>query len=93
MVLGTFTKFGALFVSIPTPIVGGIFLVMFGMISAVGLSNLQFVDLNSPRNLVICGFSIFTGLAIPKWVSEHKDAIQTGTLLQVYLFLIGNIKY
>ena len=60
--LGLFSKFGALFSLIPDPIVGGIFYVMFGMIAAVGLSNLQFVDLNSSRNLFILGFSIFFGL-------------------------------
>ena len=68
--LGLFSKFGALFTTIPEPIVGGIFYVMFGMIAAVGLSSLQFVDLNSSRNLFILGFSLFFGLVrqlqIPK---------------------------
>ena len=62
IILGLFSKFGAVFTLIPTPIVGGIFFVMFGMITAVGLSNLQFVDLNSSRNLFILGFSLFFGL-------------------------------
>ena len=53
---------GSLFLTIPSPIVGGIFCVMFGMIAAVGLSNLQFVDLNSTRNLFVLGFSIFFSL-------------------------------
>ena len=35
---------------------------MFGMITAVGLSNLQFIDLNSTRNLFVLGFSIFFSL-------------------------------
>ena len=40
---------------------------MFGMIAAVGMSNLQFVDLNSPRNLFILGFSFFMGLSMPEY--------------------------
>ena len=56
------SKVGALFITIPTPIIGGIFTVMFSMITAVGLSNLQFVDLNSSRNLFVLGFSLFFGL-------------------------------
>lgn len=80
IILGVFTKFGAIFVTIPPPIVGGIFMVIFGMMAAVGLSNLQFVDLNSPRNLIICGLSLFCGLAIPRWLSQNRDAIQTGTI-------------
>lgn len=62
IIFGLFSKFGALFLTIPSPIVGGIFCVMFGMIAAVGLSNLQFVDLNSTRNLFVLGFSIFFSL-------------------------------
>ena len=59
---GLLSKFGAFFVTIPEPIVGGIFCVMFSMITAVGLSNVQFINLNSSRNLFILGFSIFFGL-------------------------------
>ena len=48
------------------------------MIVAVGLSNLQNVDLNSGRNLFILGFSLFVGLSIPQWLSANRDAINTG---------------
>ena len=64
--VGMLGKFAALFVSIPEPVVGGIFCVMFAMITAVGLSALQNVDLNSSRNLFVLGFPIFFGLALPK---------------------------
>ena len=50
ILIGVCSKVGALFVTIPEPIIGGIFSVMFGIITAVGLSNLQFVDLNSTRS-------------------------------------------
>ncbi|XP_064614591.1 solute carrier family 23 member 1-like [Liolophura sinensis] len=79
IVLGCLGKFGALFVTLPTPVVGGMFMVMFGMVTAVGLSNLQFVDLNSSRNLFILGFSIFFGLSLPNWLSSNRDAIKTGS--------------
>ena len=46
---------------------------MFGMITAVGLSNLQFVDLNSTRNLFVLGFSFFFSLALPQWIKNHRD--------------------
>lgn len=41
LILGIFGKFGAVFITIPEPVIGGMFLVMFGMIAAVGISNLQ----------------------------------------------------
>jgi len=49
-----------------------------GMIVAVGISSLQYVDMNSSRNLFIIGFSLFTGLAVPQWMSANKSAIKTG---------------
>ena len=79
IVFGTLSKFGAFFLTIPQPIVGGVFCVMFGIIAAVGLSNLQFVDMNSPRNLFVLGFSMFMGLVIPIWLEENQDAINTGS--------------
>lgn len=76
IVFGLFSKFGALFVTIPEPIVGGIFCVMFGMIASVGLSNLQYVNLNSTRNLFVLGFSILFGLALSKWAQENPGSLE-----------------
>ncbi|XP_060574040.1 solute carrier family 23 member 2-like [Ruditapes philippinarum] len=77
LVLGCFGKFAALFTLIPTPVIGGMFMITFGMVTAVGLSNLQYIDLNSPRNLFILGVSLFFGLSLPMWITEH-DVIDTG---------------
>lgn len=41
LLMGIFGKIGAAFATIPTPVIGGMFLVMFGVITAVGISNLQ----------------------------------------------------
>lgn len=41
LLMGVFGKMGAAFATIPTPVIGGMFLVMFGVITAVGISNLQ----------------------------------------------------
>ena len=71
ILLGTISKFGALFTTIPNPIVGGMYCAMFGMIVAVGLSNLQFVDLNSTRNLFILGFAFFMGLSVPEYFASN----------------------
>ena len=71
ILLGTVSKFGALFTTIPSPIVGGMYCAMFGMIAAVGLSNLQFVDLNSTRNLFILGFAFFMGLSVPEYFASN----------------------
>lgn len=41
IIMGMFGKIGAIFTTIPTPVIGGMFLVMFGVIMAAGVSNLQ----------------------------------------------------
>ncbi len=68
---GAIAKFGALFTTIPEPIVGGMYCTLFGVIASVGLSNLQYVDLNSARNLFIIGFSFFMGLSVPEYFAQH----------------------
>jgi len=49
-----------------------------GIIAAVGVSNLQYVDLNSSRNMCIFGFSLFFGLSFPTWISHNSARINTG---------------
>ncbi|XP_004430889.1 PREDICTED: solute carrier family 23 member 1-like [Ceratotherium simum simum] len=80
LLMGVFGKIGAAFATIPTPVIGGMFLVMFGVVTAVGISKLQYVDLNSSRNIFVFGFSIFCGLAIPSWVNRNAEMLQTGIL-------------
>ncbi|KAK0160844.1 hypothetical protein PV328_008210 [Microctonus aethiopoides] len=99
IVQGVISKFGAVFIIIPEPIVGGIFCVMFGMIAAFGFSALQYINLNSARNLYILGFSIFFPLVLSKWMIHHSDAIKTGndivdgviTVLLSTTILVGGI--
>ncbi|XP_059612093.1 solute carrier family 23 member 2 isoform X2 [Phlebotomus argentipes] len=78
IVQGVVSKFGAVFMMIPDPVVGGIFCVMFGMICAFGLGALQYVDLQSARNLYILGLSLFFPLVLCQWIQKHPGVIQTG---------------
>ncbi|XP_077066824.1 solute carrier family 23 member 2 isoform X5 [Siphateles boraxobius] len=78
IILGLFGKFSAVFITIPDPVIGGMFLIMFGMVAAVGISNLQYVDLNSSRNLLILGLSTFSGLVLPTWFHSNPGMINTG---------------
>uniref|UniRef100_A0A8C0JF85 Solute carrier family 23 member 2 n=1 Tax=Chelonoidis abingdonii TaxID=106734 RepID=A0A8C0JF85_CHEAB len=71
LLLGMIGKFSALFASLPDPVLGALFCTLFGMITAVGLSNLQFIDLNSSRNLFVLGFSIFFGLVLPSYLKQN----------------------
>ncbi|XP_028046931.1 solute carrier family 23 member 1 isoform X2 [Monomorium pharaonis] len=85
---GVISKFGAVFIIIPEPIVGGIFCVMFGMICAFGLAVLQYVNLNSARNLFILGLSMFFPLVLSKWLIKHPDTIHTGNTVADSVFTV-----
>ncbi len=74
LVVGFVGYFGQLVATIPDPIVGGLFIVMFGQIVAVGISTLKHVDLDSQRNVFVVGFSMFVGLAIPQYMANFESA-------------------
>ncbi|KAK9835389.1 hypothetical protein WJX81_006828 [Elliptochloris bilobata] len=74
MVFALIGKFGGLFASMPQAIVSGLFCVMFGIIAAVGISQLQFTDNNSPRNSFIVGVGLYLGLSIPDCFAKYTAA-------------------
>lgn len=78
VLLGFVAKFGSIFVTLPSPVLGGIYFVIFGMISAVGIVSLRTVDMTSSRNVFIIGFTTFTGLSVANWMKANPGAIQTG---------------
>ncbi|MBA3063339.1 MAG: xanthine permease, partial [Atribacteria sp.] len=63
LVIPIIGKIGAIFASLPSPVVGAMYVGLFGLIVAVGLSNLQYVNLNNSRNLFILGLALFSGLS------------------------------
>lgn len=73
VVLGLVSKFGAVVATIPTPIVGGAYLALFGLIAAVGLSLLRRADMDSQRNLMIVGFVLFSGFVFPQYFATVEE--------------------
>ncbi|KAL4620040.1 hypothetical protein ACB092_06G125400 [Castanea dentata] len=72
----TLGKFGAVFASIPFPIFAALYCVLFGLV--VGLSFLQFTNMNSMRNLIITGLSLFLGISIPQFFNEYWNPSHHG---------------
>jgi xanthine/uracil permease len=73
ILLGIFGKFGACAAAIPKPVVGGLYCVLFGLISAVGVRQFAKADLTSDRNLLIGGFALFMGLSVPFYFSSFSS--------------------
>ncbi|MGI6038301.1 MAG: uracil-xanthine permease family protein [Limnochordia bacterium] len=65
MALSFIGKFGAIISSIPTPVMGGISILLFGMIAAVGLRTLieNKVDLTKSSNLLIVSLILVFGIS------------------------------
>jgi len=57
-------KLGAVMQSIPTPVMGGILILLFGAITVVGLTTLTGArdDLTKPRNLIIVSMILVLGI-------------------------------
>ncbi|MFC4779476.1 uracil permease [Paenibacillus sp. GCM10023252] len=70
IILSFFGKFSALVASIPTPVMGGVSLLLFGVIAASGLRMLveSKVDYSKPANLYLTTIVFVTGLSGAKVV-------------------------
>ncbi|XP_020264183.1 nucleobase-ascorbate transporter 2-like isoform X2 [Asparagus officinalis] len=68
----------ALFASIPFIIFAAVYCLLFGFVAAVGLSFLQFTNINSMHNLFIVGVSIFLGLSITQYFFNYSTTDSHG---------------
>ncbi|KAI1719627.1 permease family domain-containing protein [Ditylenchus destructor] len=73
ILLGIFTKVGALLSTIPVPLVGGVLATSMAMVGGVAIANVQSVDLKCSRNMAILGFSIMIGILVPTYYERHPD--------------------
>ncbi|EPS61022.1 nucleobase ascorbate transporter, partial [Genlisea aurea] len=64
-------KFGAVFASVPSPIIAALYCVLFAYVGVGGLSFMQFCNVNSFRCKFILAFSIFMGFSVPQYFNEH----------------------
>ena len=62
ILLGLLPKAGALVAAVPSSVLGGAALVMFGTVAAVGIQTLGRVDFNNHRNVIVVAVSI--GIAL-----------------------------
>jgi uracil permease len=64
IILAFFGKLGAVLKTIPSPVMGGILVLLFGMIAAIGIGTLinKKVDMSKSRNLVIVSIILVFGI-------------------------------
>lgn len=99
--LGLIPKIAAFATIIPTPVLGGATVVMFGMVVSSGIRMLSTVDFTKQSNLLIMACSISIGLgatAVPDLFAQLpsalriivSDGIITGSLCAILLNLLFN---
>ncbi len=97
MLLGVCPKFGAVILSIPTPVLGGVTLILYGLITLMGVKIWldAKVDFADQRNLVVAGSSLVvaTGLGVKGVTigSVNIAGIAVGTMLALALNLVLSI--
>ncbi|GHH99121.1 nucleobase:cation symporter-2 family protein [Neobacillus kokaensis] len=100
--LGFLPKIGALTTVIPTAVLGGAMVAMFGMVIASGIKMLSKVDFSSQENLLIIACSVGVGLgvttvpnlfdALPESVKILTNSgIVSGSLTAIFLNIIFNV--
>lgn len=67
-------KLGALIATIPSPVIGGAYIALFGTIGALGIQVLMRADMGSQRNVLIVGFAFLMALGLPPWVEGQQEA-------------------
>ena len=84
IILSTFNPLQALIMSIPSPVMGGVVIVLFGMIGAAGLRTMveAKVDFSSNKNLIIAAVIFALGIGV------SNNGIMYATLAGIFLNLI-----
>lgn len=98
IILGLFGKFGAALQTIPAPVKGGVEIMLFGMIAAIGIRTLAEanLDFTHSRNLIIVGLILVTGLGINSLggltvtMGSHSLTI-SGLFVAVIIGVLANI--
>ncbi|KAK6108215.1 Permease family protein [Brugia pahangi] len=88
ILLGVFTKVGALLSTIPDPLVGGILASSMAMVGGVAIANIQQVDLKCTRNIAVLGFSIMVGMIVPSYFRENPISTGVAVIDQVLTVLL-----
>ena len=92
IVFSVIGKLSALLQSIPSAVLGGIMLLLFGTIASVGIQNLiqHKVDFNRTRNIIIISITLTMGIggAVLQWGSFSISGIGLSAVIGVILNLL-----
>ncbi len=91
ILLGFIPKISAFTTVIPTPVLGGAMLAMFGMVISAGIKMLSKVDFSSQENLLIIACSVGMGLGITTVPSLFQNLPEGIQILSSNGIVIGSL--
>ena len=98
LLCGSIPKLGAIATIIPTSVLGGAMIAMFGMVMAYGVKMLGAIDFTRQDNLLIIAVSVGIGLGITtvpeafsKFGSEYEWLTQNGIVIGTFTAIILNL--
>lgn len=98
VLMGLFPKLGALIAAVPTPVLGGCAIVMFGMTTVAGIQELSRVRFEGTRNGIIVAVSVSVGVLPMSFPAlfEHangalKLVLESGIFLGAITAIVLNI--
>lgn len=95
IILGFFGKFGAILQTIPNPVKGGIEIILFGMIAAVGIRTLaeSKLDFTNSRNLIVVGTILVTGIgfSVVGGVKIGETFVLSGLFIATVVGILMNV--
>lgn len=98
LLCGSIPKLGAIATIIPTSVLGGAMIAMFGMVMAYGVKMLGAIDFTKQDNLLIIAVSVGIGLGITtvpeafsKFGSNYEWLTQNGIVIGTFTAIILNL--
>ena len=97
IIIGLFPKLSALIGAMPTAVLGGVSILMFGSVVAAGLKMLELANYNQ-RNMLIAGLALAVGIGLPeqhgfleRLPEQIRIIMETGLVPAILLAIILNL--
>src|SRR6187402_95071 len=93
ILLGIIGKFGMVLQSIPTPVMGGISIILFGMIASVGVRTVvnADIDFSHSRNLIIASLIFVLGIAIDNVIISGTFSLSGLTIAAIIGVVLNRV--
>ncbi len=87
--IGVIRKFGVMIATLPDPVTGGVYIIMFATIAGVGAQHINRQDMTKPRNYTILGLALLLGIGLPYYVGGNPIQFEPAWLSSILQSIAG----